>query len=98
MNYFRSDPLTYAREVASQIGGTLYFAGSIEDLELPDPNNFRDGDVIVHFDKVYVKNGNWVELVDNRYNPNGLYTFEYETQYEVEEETDTTLWLALLED
>ena len=52
----------------------------------------------MHFDKVYVKNGNWVELVDNRYNPNVLYTFEYETQHEVEEETDTTPWLALLED
>ena len=96
MNYFRSDPFTYAREVANQIGGILYFAGSLENPELPDPNNFTDGSVVIHFNNVYVKTHNgWVELCDNR---NTIYDLEYEAKYKVEEETDTAPWLALLED
>lgn len=98
MNYYRTDPLVYAREVADQISGSLYFAGSFEDLDLPDPNNFSDRSVIVHFDRVYLKNGSsWIELTDNRYNLGGLY-IEHEADYEIEEETDTTPWLDLLEE
>lgn len=99
MSYFKTNPYTFAREIADQIGGVLYSAGSLEDPELPDPNNFTTGSVLVHFDEVYVHNGNsWIKLTNNRYNPNGLYNYEYEVKHEIEEETDTALWLALLED
>ena len=96
MNYMRSDPLVCARHIANQTLGSLYYTGSFDDLELPNANNFKDGDVILHFNKVYVKiHDNWMELGDDH---NTIYDLEYETKYEVEEETDATQWLTLLEE
>jgi len=101
MNYMRNDPLVYARNVVNQTLGTLYYTGNFDDLELPNANNFKNGNVILHFNKVYVKiHDDWMELDDNR---NIIYDLEsdythYEAKYEIEEEADTALWLALLED
>jgi len=96
MNYMRNDPSMYAREIANQIGGTLYYTGSINDLELPNPNNFRDGDVVIHFDGIYAKiHGDWTKLADSS---GSVYSFDNEYEPKYEEETDTAPWLALLED
>ena len=96
MNYMRNDPLTYARDIVNQTLGSLHYTGSFDDLELPNANNFKNGDVILHFNKVYVKiYDDWMEFGDNH---DTIYDLEYEAKYEVEEETDTAPWLTLLEE
>lgn len=101
MNYFSNNPFDYARSIASHLNSRVYIDYDPENLELPNTDNFKDNDIIVHINGVYVKKDNdWIRLLDNHGNfyishnkpPSNIW-FDKEP-----EETDTAPWLALLED
>ena len=75
MNYMRNDLLACARNVVNQTLGTLYYTYNFDDLELPNANTFKNGDVILHYNKVYVKmHDGWMKLDDNH---NIIYTIPF---------------------
>lgn len=79
-----------------QIIRPLHYAGIVNDVKLPDPSNYKHGDVIINLNGIYVNQhiNNifcWIRL--NCPEPAHVLNID-ETE---QKEFDPTPWLALLE-
>ena len=90
------NPTAYAKAVAEQTGGRVIIDRSLDNLDLPDPIGYQEGDILLYHSGVYCLHAyEWVCLINNQgqllYNPKPY-------DFMVEEKPDTKQWIRLLEE
>lgn len=90
------NPIEYAEAVAKRTGGRVYIECGPDNLDLPDPDKYQEGDILQNHGGVYCLHAyEWICLIDNRgwipCNPKPH-------NFMVEEKQDTKQWIRLLEE